>query len=162
MENISGINLLFATHSPYILSDIPDNYVLKLEKGKPDYSTFLTFGANIHDLLRRSFFMKKGVMGEFAKNQIKDLIDWLKLGIVSQTQPQTQNVISIVGDWTPEKARKVIDAIGEPMIRNDLNELYALAFLQTTSDIDKEIERLKKIKIERIKRAQATNESEES
>jgi energy-coupling factor transporter ATP-binding protein EcfA2 len=145
-ERITGINFLFATHSPYILSDIPDNYVLKLKVGKPDSEYFQTLGANIHDLLNMSFFMKDGVMGEFAKKRIITLIRWLQEKInPASTHPDREKEDGSEF-WTPKKARKVIDAIGEPMIRHDLNELYSQAFLQSVDAIDQEIARLEKIK----------------
>ena len=38
---------------------------------------FNTFGANIHTLLSHGFFMKDGLMGEFAKSKIDDVINYL-------------------------------------------------------------------------------------
>lgn len=156
MENISGINILFATHSPYILSDIPHNFVLKLEKGAPDNSQLLTLGANIHDLLRKSFFMRQGVMGEFAREQIKDLIRWLR----SQIEKDKYKGELPKYSWAKEKVRRVIDAIGEPMIQTDLNELYAQAFLDSLDAIDLEIARLEKLKAERKKKDNSQNGEE--
>ncbi|KAA6314072.1 hypothetical protein EZS27_035257 [termite gut metagenome] len=72
IKNIKGINVIFVTHSPFILSDIPNSNIVRLEKGKvKKYNEGeKTFGANIHDLLASEFFMKKGFMGEFAKQKI--------------------------------------------------------------------------------------------
>ncbi|OCL92009.1 hypothetical protein [Aliarcobacter thereius] len=50
-----------------------------LEKGKQVYpfeDGKQTFGANIHTLLSHGFFMKKGLMGEFAKEKIQSIIKY--------------------------------------------------------------------------------------
>jgi uncharacterized protein YkuJ len=59
------INILFLTHSPFILSDIPSQNILKLDEGfvKNDIVSENTFGANIHDLLANEFFFKRWFYG---------------------------------------------------------------------------------------------------
>lgn len=75
---INGINICFVTHSPFILSDIPESNILFLdvEEGKaiPQIKPVKTFGANIHDLLRNGFFMENGLIGEYSKGIIKLLV----------------------------------------------------------------------------------------
>ncbi|MBK9687115.1 MAG: hypothetical protein IPO65_04930 [Saprospiraceae bacterium] len=60
LRHIKGLNITFLTHSPYILSDIPNAFVLKLVNGVPQpyKNGNNTFGANVHDLLANDFFMK--------------------------------------------------------------------------------------------------------
>lgn len=79
--DFNGINILFLTHSPFILSDIPSQNILKLEEGavKSNETSENTFGANIHDLLAKDFFLKDGFIGEFAKQKIEDIIFQLNL-----------------------------------------------------------------------------------
>lgn len=72
-------NIIFTTHSPFILSDLPKENVIFLEKGKQVYpfeEEKQTFGANIHTLLSHGFFMKDGLMGEFAKEKIQSIINY--------------------------------------------------------------------------------------
>ncbi len=61
LKNFNGIkfNLFFATHSPFLLSDIPKENVIFLENGEQKYpfKNGQTFGANIHTLLSHGFFM---------------------------------------------------------------------------------------------------------
>lgn len=70
----SGINICIATHSPFVLSDIPKDNILFLEKGEPllneKSKKFKTFGANIFDILQSPFFMKDGFIGKFAWEKI--------------------------------------------------------------------------------------------
>lgn len=56
-RHLKGIHILFATHSPFILSDIPSDHVLALgrrnEKDKGE--SIKTFGANIMEMLSNTF-----------------------------------------------------------------------------------------------------------
>ena len=73
------LHLIFTSHSPFILSDLPKENIIFLEKGKQVYpfeDGKQTFGANIHTLLSHGFFMKDGLMGEFAKDKIKSIINY--------------------------------------------------------------------------------------
>jgi energy-coupling factor transporter ATP-binding protein EcfA2 len=86
LENdIHNINILFITHSPFILSDIPSSNILRLnldmefKKSIPISNTEQTFGANIHDLLANDFFLENGFMGEFSKNKINEIIQFLNI-----------------------------------------------------------------------------------
>lgn len=82
-NNILGLNIIFVTHSPFILSDIPDSKILFLEKNSKDVGAktiastkeIKTFGANIHELLINGFFMNNSI-GEFALKEIKTIIDF--------------------------------------------------------------------------------------
>ena len=73
------LHFIITSHSPFILSDLPKENVIFLEKGKQVYpfeDGKQTFGANIHTLLSHGFFMKKGLMGEFAKEKIQSIIKY--------------------------------------------------------------------------------------
>ena len=82
-NNVLGINILFVTHSPFILSDIPDSKILFLEKNINDIKAktinskrnIKTFGANIHELLINGFFMNDS-SGEFSLKKIKQIVDF--------------------------------------------------------------------------------------
>jgi len=82
-NNILGLNILFVTHSPFILSDIPDTKILFLEKDSKDIQSktiaskkkIKTFGANIHDLLINGFFMDNSI-GEYALKEIKNIVNF--------------------------------------------------------------------------------------
>jgi hypothetical protein len=83
-QRYDNLNILFITHSPFILSDIPKQNVLFLEideeskKSKPqNFKRMNTFGANITDLLADSFFINDGLIGNFAKEKIEETITWL-------------------------------------------------------------------------------------
>ena len=114
LNNIKGLNIVFLTHSPFILSDIPANNVLKLINGSPRKLTDSsnTFGANIHNLLANDFFLENGFMGEFAKEKINNLIRFLNIN--DQSDDST---------WTKKGAYNFINLIGEDILRNSLLNL---------------------------------------
>ena len=73
------LHLIFTSHSPFILSDLPKENVIFLRNGKQDNPDIeQTFGANIHTLLSHGFFMDGGLMGEFAKGKINDILNFYK------------------------------------------------------------------------------------
>ena len=68
LENLKGINFILVTHSPYVLSDIPRSNVLALSTNELDeQQPIRSFGANIHEMLRTSFFLEDGTEGLFAR-----------------------------------------------------------------------------------------------
>ena len=113
LDNKQKLNLVFATHSPFILSDLPKESIIFLEKGKQVYpfeDGKQTFGANIHTLLSHGFFMKDGLMGEFAKSKIDDVIKYLN--------NDKKSTIT-----TDKDAQNIIDIIGEPIIKRELQRM---------------------------------------
>lgn len=131
--NIRGVNILLATHSSFILSDIPHTNILKMDEGAQQFynEDDKTFGANIHELLDNDFFLKDGFMGEFAKKKIKNLSEFL-----TRKEIRTDK-------WNKENSLKFIELIGEPLLRMTMKELY---FKKYKNQIDLEIEKLMKIK----------------
>ena len=115
IPKIKGINILFCTHSPFILSDIPKQNVLFLG----DKKDFKTFGANITTLLSNSFFMEN-LIGEFAKTKITNIIE--KLNKISNDKENNNDKENIL---------KTIRLIDEPILRNKLIEMYYEKFAET-------------------------------
>lgn len=118
LKNIQNINIVFVTHSPFILSDIPKCNVLFLKEGMPkDIMQENTFGANIHTLLKNGFFMPNLPIGEFAYRKINALFNKLNTGDINNDDE--------------EKRKKDLNDIyqhillvGEPFLRNQLLLLY--------------------------------------
>lgn len=96
----SNTNIILTTHSPFVLSDIPKENVIFLEDGKQVYPKIDTFGANIHTLLAHGFFMKDGLMGEFAKSKINEVIALLNSTrkLSKKSQKFCKDIISIIGE----------------------------------------------------------------
>lgn len=111
--------IIISTHSPFILSDLPNDNIIYLRKeGKETISLKKqekpnSFGANIHELLSESFFLQNGLIGEFAKSKIKQMFDYFdknkKLDKISE-----------------DEFEKILPIIGEPLISSKLAEMYAI------------------------------------
>ena len=78
-RHLKGIHILFATHSPFILSDIPSDHVLALglrnKKDKDKEEPIKTFGANIMEMLSNTFFMDSSI-GETVRREISKLVEY--------------------------------------------------------------------------------------
>ena len=169
------INLIFATHSPFILSDLPKENIIFLDKfdekeTKLKYPKLKinelkngncinvtkdielkTFGANIHTLLSDGFFMNDGLMGEFAKskiNEIKKFYDENK-----ELKKDDSNFESKKDEFERNKEyfQNIQRIIGEPflqtIIKNYFDELEIL-FNGKKEFLDKEILRLQELRNE--------------
>jgi hypothetical protein len=110
MNNIKGINMMFITHSPFILSDIPNANIIRLKDGKVEKDRTQTFGANVYDLLHNDFFMTKGFMGECAKQQIETVIDRIR----NKDKFNNEEIKDI---------ERIIEIIGEPFYKRELKRM---------------------------------------
>lgn len=109
-------NLIIVTHSPYMLSDIMNEDVIYLNKDQEGYPVVekkvnKTFGANIMELYKDSFFMES-TFGEFAKNKIQEIITELS---------GEKNKISAE---RKEEIWETIQMIGENLVRKKLENMY--------------------------------------
>lgn len=126
--NFEGINILFLTHSPFILSDIPNSNILSLKDGYPtdiNLSNTNTFGANIIDLLSNEFFLEEGVIGKFAQEKIQDVINYINY-------EDKRNEIK----WITSKkvAKDFIEIIGEPYLREKIMDMFINTFEEFKDD----------------------------
>jgi predicted ATP-binding protein involved in virulence len=96
LKEIQSINIIMSTHSPFILSDIPESNVLFLNEGKSQNGISETFGANIHTLYKNNFFLEGMPIGEFAKNKIKRLFE--KTRLIKEQDLELYNEIRLVGE----------------------------------------------------------------
>lgn len=73
LSAIKGINIVMITHSPFVLSDIPDTNVVFLCKDGQKNPYGYTYGANIHAMLNNRFMMESTI-GEHARMSIDKLL----------------------------------------------------------------------------------------
>lgn len=118
-QHIKRINIIFVTHSPFILSDIPLCNVLFLKDGRPATAMMKenTFGSNIHGMLKNGFFLPSLPMGEFAHEKINDLFERLN-GYQLDAGNKNQ------ADWFYSNIMRV----GEPYLREQLMRLYNMHY----------------------------------
>ena len=124
IPNIRSIHISFVTHSPFILSDIPSRNILALKINSTDVmeKTHLsTFGANIHDILKDSFFLTKGTIGAYAELTIKSIIQEMEDAKKKRKADDT-------------RIHEKIMLIDEPIIRNVLLGEYHRVFSETDKE----------------------------
>ena len=140
----ANFNLIFLTHSPFILSDIPSANILMLQDGEMyrENNAEETYAANIHDLLANDFFLSNGFMGEYAKNKIQDLLRYLTF---NEKEPKSEVNEESKLPWNPKNSEIFINIIGEPLLKYDLKELYLSKFYEEKK-IDDQIEKLLALK----------------
>jgi energy-coupling factor transporter ATP-binding protein EcfA2 len=111
------VQIIFTSHDPLTLSDVLGHNIVYLNKDhpslvitedKPQYS----FGANISDLLSQSFFIDDSLIGDFAKQRIQEVIDYLN----------EKEIASWITE--PVYAKRIIDSIGEPFLRDKLTDMF--------------------------------------
>ncbi len=151
LQRISGINISVVTHSPFILSDIPDFNILFL-KSKDDLEpddTLKTFGANIHELLINGFFMRNTI-GDYALKKINEIISFHKM--VSVIEDEKVDNLKTEYDKIKSEFRFIVENLGEEYIKKILeNHLEKIeekvndnSFLNTKIHFfEKEIAKLK-------------------
>ena len=145
------IQIVITSHSPFLASDLPRENIIFLDQNEdgtcrvePQIFQEKTFGANIHTLLADSFFLHKGLVGEFAKLKIQMIIDWIN------DEKADKSV--------QEEIRNLIDKIGEPIVKNRLLEAY-----YEKLGIDAELEKIE-LEIQRLqdRRDQLKNNQEDA
>ncbi|PEN50363.1 hypothetical protein COM25_18135 [Bacillus wiedmannii] len=150
-----SIQVILTTHSPFVLSDIPNTNVTFLSEEFKIGHNFIegldgsprTFAANISELLSNSFFIKEGLIGKFAKERINNCIRWLLTASPSEVFEKRKQLL------------KFIDLIGEPILRNKVHDIYQSKLkLFETQDLVNLIE-LFEVKIKELKKL--TNEVED-
>ena len=115
-----SIQVILTTHSPFVLSDMPNTNVTFLSRELKMGQNFViglegsprTFAANISELLSNSFFIKEGLIGQFAKEKINSCIRWLLTASPADVYKERDELI------------KFIDLIGEPILRNKVHDVY--------------------------------------
>lgn len=93
-RKIRSINIIIATHSPFVLTDVLTEHTLYLKEGKYQYVKKQTFGGNYYDMLRSNFFFDKTAIGDISAKTIRRWIqEKNKTGITPE-----QEIINMIGD----------------------------------------------------------------
>lgn len=118
-EQGAHIQILLATHSPIILSDIPKQNTIFLKKDKNNKITAYndnkeTFAANIFSLYQNAFFLNESGIGQFAENKLCELIEKI------HRLPESQGRYKSLRD----EIIREIKCIGDPYIRHKFEMEY--------------------------------------
>ena len=122
IETNKKCQIIIATHSPFMVSDMPPNYVtcIELKVGddgkyyrkikKPTYS----FAANIYELLNDGFFMNAPI-GEFAQHKIQKVIR------------KIDDLDNIQGECLADEIENIanmINMVSDKLVRGRLNDMF--------------------------------------
>lgn len=139
-NEIKQIQIILTSNSPFVVSDLPSSNVIFL-KQDPDRKSQVvdgleghaqTFASNVHSLFAHSFFMQDGLMGKFASTKINEAIDLLVNGSREEFRQRH------------EETRKLIEWIGEPVIRNKLVQMYREKLSLDYLRLEERVRRLEK------------------
>ena len=120
LDHKPSFEIIFTTHDPLTLSDIPNSNVVYVTKTndvdgveifriEDNNRPSKTFGANISTLLADSFFTENSLIGDFAFDKIQEAIKWLN----NKSDKKDHKYY-----------KKVIQIIDEPIIQRKLAEMY--------------------------------------
>jgi predicted ATP-binding protein involved in virulence len=133
-----NIHFILTSHSPFLLSDIPKQNIIFLDKDEKENCKVVdglsqTFGANIHTLLSDSFFMEDGLMGEFAKGKINEIKKFYeKVNNENKKEESDFSLFKIEYEKNKIKFEQIHSIIGEPflktIVKNQLEEIESILF----------------------------------
>lgn len=125
---IPKLQIIITTHDPLTLSDFPINNVVFLYKDNSHCTVASeedknkirkTFGANITDLLAHSFFVEDGLIGDFSKSKIQEVIKWINESKkISADRRQHTAFTDKLNHF-----KKVINLIDEKIVKIKLSEM---------------------------------------
>lgn len=116
------LQIILSTHSPFMLSDVLPQQIIKMDYDENGYCKILpfsktsSFGANIHTILADGFFLKYTI-GEASRVFLQDKFNWLK-DITTKGDNLTIEEIDEI-----YKLSNFIPNIGDEMIRMSFNRL---------------------------------------
>lgn len=125
------IQLIFTTHSPYMLSDIkPGNVIMIEKKQETGYSEGKvlqnTFAKNIQEIMKENLI--DNIYGDFALAKINSMIERLN--------GEEEH------EGNEEELLKEIHLISEPILRNKLLEMYDKKYNTSEFSIEKQLQKL--------------------
>lgn len=128
LKTTPELQIIITTHDPLTLSDLPNNNVIFLQKDG-DFCSVITngnsskikktFGANISDLLAHSFFVDEGLIGDFSKSKINEIIKWINRN--KESSPSKLMNLKFMEELSHYK--KLISLIDEKVVKLKLTEM---------------------------------------
>lgn len=145
LENVANqfhrkkVQIVFSTHSPLVLSDMLSNNTIYLQGGRAVIPKEMkeNFGNELYSILNHSFFLQNGVIGEFARQKIQNIIDILE--DTSKTRRLDKSSL--------RRIEQDIEVIGNTLIKIKLYEMidkYRMFNDKKEMDIDLEIRMLER------------------
>ena len=142
------IQIIIATHSPIILSDIPRQNTVFIQQNKEGKTITVdsaeTFAANIYSLYKSAFFLSNSMVGAFAERKLKELA----------------NDIQNTGKKGNEIIMRRILLIGDEFVRSQFLKMYHQK-MDNESNIESLQRRIKELEKQVSKLRQSIQSGEE-
>lgn len=134
--------LIFTTHSPYLISDLPKENIILLEKDeqtgrrtarKSNYG----FASNYYDIMSDSFFLDDTI-GEFAKQKINECIRKMNTITYLLKKIKDKNLVisKLLNKKIPIRMKgieQIISIVGDPYIKKPLEGMLSVLIDQLNS-----------------------------
>lgn len=137
------VQIILSSHSPLILSDFPSRCVNLLRKKQNDDGTTktviekkddnVTFGANLYDLYKQSYFLQSSI-GEYAQKKIRKLYEIYNLEDKEKQKMEFNSYYS--------ELEFTVSSIADPFIAKDArNKFYQLCLNYNRESLKSLLER---------------------
>lgn len=150
------VQIIIATHSPIMLSDIPRQNTLLLKKDDAGKIIAVkceeckeTFAANIFSLYQNSFFIDDTGIGAFAKNMLEDIVKAIHKNDQKKTKVNDTKLMEC-GD---KELMKYIETVGDVYLRAKLKQEFFMYH-----DMDKKTKEDNKVALMRAELRQKDDE----
>ncbi|MGZ7443475.1 AAA family ATPase [Paenibacillus sp. TH7-28] len=152
-----NIQIILTSNSPIIVSDLPKANLIFIDKGENGsqvidglQETKQTFAANIHTLFADAFFIKTGLIGEFANQVLLSLINTINETPSPELFERRVVLESLIGQ------------IGEPILRTKISSMLKNKihdYVDSTQGNRQLLETIRKmqIEIEELKRGKGND-----
>lgn len=120
-------SIVLTTHSPFLLSDLPADHIVLLEKKDDGQSiaramTARTFAGNIGQMFYDNFFMSETI-GQFATAKIQDILKELDHPITLRRKGNIIRVCNLIADDLLRNL--LLDRINQTKVYDEANSNYA-------------------------------------
>ena len=115
-----GINITLVTHSPFILTDIPQSNILCLDKDGVHAMRGNTFASNIYDLFNDTF-MLESTTGELAVQKIEHILE--KYRQIRADKQDKKDVKGCVSVFEMKQIEFIARNIGDDYLREELLDM---------------------------------------
>ena len=133
LELIRNIHIVYVTHSPFILSDIPHSNQLHLKQGRSIPVINKTFAANIYELLQDTFYLESNI-GKYSEEIINEILSELNLIYTLKVSGENEEkLIAHKKIFLEKKYFLIINIIGDKIVRNKLLSIYHQCFEEDTT-----------------------------
>lgn len=128
---INEIQVIIATHSPFLLCDIPSYNILALQDGERKSTDIIkkeTFCSNFYDLLQSKFFMDYSI-GEFSRKKMETIINAAE----SPTNAEKEKARKTISE-NLESYKNFVDLIADSYFKDTLHYMLYEQVLENVKD----------------------------